>query len=118
MSKLKATKVSYETQDGTSWTAYILGFSGEDAVKHTKGLLGRNFRTIREVSEVSRIDALTDEAREFLKPHLTEKEEAQLICPWCKSKFDNSHGLKIHISKTHISEGKEIEESEGDNIES
>lgn len=111
MAKLKTIKVMYETEGGTNWTAYIVAFSGNEAIYYTKRLLGKNFKNVSEVSELSRIDALSDEARDFLKPHLTNQGEPQLICPWCKKKFDNSHGLKIHISKQHGT--KDVEEKDG-----
>mgnify|MGYP003874779689 CR=1 FL=1 len=112
MAKLKTFKISYETKDGTNWTAYLLSFDAKEASRYTQTLLGSNFRTVRELSEVSRVDAITDEAREFLKPHLTSEKEDQLLCPWCSKKFDSSHGLKIHLKKQHMSSNKSEEQDD------
>ncbi len=99
--KLRTVKLNYETKSGTNWEAYVLTFSGKEAIDFTKRIIGKNFHTVREVSETSRVDAITDEVQDFLKRNeSTEEKESLLICPWCDKSFDTKHGLKVHLSKS------------------
>lgn len=108
--KLKTIKLNYETKDGTNWEAYVLTFSGQEAVDFTKKIVGNNFRTIREVSDTSRVDAITDEVQDFLKrEEKPENQKTVLMCPWCEKTFDTQHGLKVHLSKSCKKESTEKE---------
>lgn len=107
MAKLKVVKLNYETTDGL-WKASVLSFNGQEAQEFTKRVVGKKFKGVRQVSEEAQVDAITDEAKRFLAPHVTQQSPTRSICPWCEKEFDNLHGLKIHISKTHF--GKQTEE--------
>jgi len=98
-------RIEYETAN-MFYKVHIAATDMEEAHMYLKKNVKGHYK-ITSTSNVCRIDAITEQARPFVrieneidtKPMKSEKMEWK--CPWCKDSFGTEVGLKVHISKKH-----------------
>ena len=80
MKKVEIYKVEYTitTQPDTNWNAYVAGFNSQSVIEYVEGFVEGRVQ-INSMTTVSRLDAVTNEVREFIAAPLLPFGEEETV---------------------------------------